>query len=394
MHKLISPMTTPQADAVSIELATTRPTRDPRSLRLRAIRRSAAGFMIPFIAGVPFVAYGGVVSVTPGELLFAFVAVIGVWGLLWSVVSMGWDRSLRFDPHFVLVPAAAAAILMWVFIYIGPELRVGVLQGWYIVLLFGVGLLSFKEIIALNIFMAGGYVGTLGVLATLGEPISWPFDIGIVILPFLLLTSFYATVLEGLRRDRVEKKTLRNQLSYFALTDPLTDLANRRHFGDYLQRHSALSARHGTTYAVGLIDVDNFKEINDSLGHEVGDRVLVELAEIVRGALRQSDLAARLGGDEFAILMVETNVAEAKIVLGRLLREVSGRCFSATGLRDARVTVSIGATECGRDEAPTEVLRRADAELYTAKREGRNRLEVSAPQRQTSFVDLLDAASR
>ena len=107
--------------------------------------------------------------------------------------------------------------------------------------------------------MAGGYLGTLGVQATFGEPISWPFEIGLVILPFILFTSFYAIVLERWRRDRVEMKTLRNQLSYFALTDPLTDLPNRRHFDDYLQQHSALCSRLGTTYAVGLIDVDDWQ---------------------------------------------------------------------------------------------------------------------------------------
>jgi len=373
-------MTTPETPPVPAGLATARPTKDPRAVRQRAILSAAAGFMIPFVAALPFVG-GGALSVTWGEMLFAFSAVIGVWGLLWCVVSLGWDRGLRFDPHFVFVPSAAAAILMWMFVYIGPETRTGVLQGWYIVLLFSAGLLSMRGILALNLFMAGGYLGTLQVLVSRGEPISWPFEIGLIIFPFMLFTYFYATVLERLRRDRVEMKTRRNQLSYFALTDPLTDLPNRRRFDDHLLHLSALRSRLGTTYAVALIDVDNFKDINDSLGHDVGDRVLVELAEIVRGALRQSDLAARLGGDEFAILMAETNVAEAKIVLERILREVSSHRFSAPGVQGGQVTVSIGATECEGDEAPKEVLRRADAELYTAKREGRNHLAVSAPRR-------------
>jgi diguanylate cyclase (GGDEF)-like protein len=373
-------MTTPETAAVPAELASARPTKDPRLVRRRAIVRAAAGFMIPFVAGAPFVGYGGVISVTWGEMLFAFSVVLGVWGLLWCVVSLGWDRWLRFDSHFLLVPSAAAAILMWLFIYISPEIRMVVLQGWYIVLLFGAGLLSFREILALSTFMAGGYLATLGVLATQGEPISWPFEIGLVVLPFILFTSFCATVLERLRRDRVEMKSLRNRLSYFALTDPLTDLPNRRRFDDHLQHLSALRSRLGNTYAIGLIDVDNFKEINDGLGHEVGDRVLVELAEIIRGALRQSDVAARLGGDEFAILMAETNAGAATTVLDRILRDVRGHNFSATGFHGAHVTVSIGATECEGDEAPNEVLRRADDELYAAKREGRNRLVVASPR--------------
>lgn len=386
-------MTTPEAAAVPAELATARPTRDPRALKQRGILRAAAGFMIPFIVGIPFVDQIGALSITWGEVRFAFLAVLAVWGLLWCIVSLGWDRWLRFDPHFLIVPSAAAAILMWLFVYLGPEIRMGVLQGWYVVLLFGAGLLSLKKILALNLFMAGGYLGTLGVLATHGTPISWPFEVGLVILPFILFTYFFATLLERLRRDRVEMKTLRNQLSYFALTDPLTDLPNRRSFDDHLQHLSALSSRLGTTYAVGFIDVDYFKEINDSLGHEVGDRVLVELAGIVRGALRQSDRAARLGGDEFAVLMAETNVTEARVVLERILREVACHRFPAAELRGVRVTVSIGATECAGDEASKEVLRRADAELYTAKREGRNRLAMSAPRRRESLGDWTDSAS-
>jgi len=83
---------------------------------------------------------------------------------------------------------------------------------------------------------------------------------------------------------------------------------------------------------------------------------LVEVADIVRGALRGSDLAVRLGGDEFAILMAETKVEEGRVVLDRILREVADRRFSGTGLRGTRVTVCIGATECQGDEAPNEVL--------------------------------------
>jgi diguanylate cyclase (GGDEF)-like protein len=376
VHKL---MTTAETTTAPAELAIARPTRDIRSVRQRAILRAAAGFMIPFIAGIPIVSHGGVISVTWTELGLVFLAVLSMWAVLLCVVTLGWDRWLRFDPHFLIVPSAAAAILMWLFIYIAPEARMGTLQGWYIVLLFGAGWLSLKSILALNAFMAGGYIGTLVVLETLGEPIAWPFEIGIVILPFVLFTYFYATVLERWRRDRVEMNALRSQLSYFALTDPLTDLPNRRQFDDHLQQHSALCSRLGITYAIGLIDVDHFKEINDSLGHDVGDRVLVELAGIISGALRQSDLAARLGGDEFAILMAKTDVTEAAIVLNRILQAVASHQFSATGLQDTQVTISIGVTECVGDEAPTEVLRRADTKLYAAKRDGRNRLAVAAP---------------
>ena len=367
--------------------------KDPRLVKRRGVLRGAAGFMIPFVTGVPFVA-GGLISITWGEYLFALSTTLLVWSLMWCILFLGWDKWLRFDPHFMLVPAAVCAMLLCFFVYLSPEVRLVVLQGWFMVLLFGAGLFSLKEVLALNTFMVGGYLGTLGVLAARGEEISWFFEIAMVSVPFFLFTFFCGTVLERLRRERVEMKALRKQLSHLALTDRLTDLPNRRHFDEYLQHHSALCRRSGATYAVGLIDVDRFKQINDSLGHDVGDRVLVELAEIVRGHLRQSDLAARRGGDEFAVLLTETNAAAAGVVLSVILRAVASRCFSASGLRRGQVTVSIGVTESEGEEAPNDVLRRADAELYAAKRSGRNRVVVCAPRRLPPVQAIEDPALR
>ena len=371
-------MTALETAAIETELGAADATKDPRSVKRRGILRGAVGFMVPFIAGLPFVVQG-VIAVTWGEWLFALSAVLAVWSLLWCILSLGWDTRLRFDPHFLIVPAAASATLMWLFVYLFPEVRLVVLQGWFVVLLFGAGLASLKEVLALNAFMVSGYLATLGVLAARGEPMSWRFEIAMVLLPFCLFVTFCGTVLERLRRERVEMKALRKQLSHLALTDRLTDLPNRRHFDEYLYRHSALCQRSGATYSVALIDVDHFKEINDSLGHDVGDRVLVQLAEVVRSHLRQSDLAARLGGDEFAVLMAATNAAEADVVLSRVLQAVASHRFSASGLRPGQVTVSIGVTESDGKEAPDDVVRRADTELYAAKRNGRNRVAVSAP---------------
>ncbi len=370
-------MTALETAAIDNELGAADATKDPRSVKRRGILRAAVGFMVPFVPGLPFVVRG-VIQVTWGEWLFALSAVLAVWSVMWCILFLGWDRRLRFDPHFLLVPAAASATLLCLFAYLVPEGRLVVLQGWFVVLLCGAGLFSFKEVLALNTFMVGGYLGTIGLLSAHGEPISWRFEIAMVIVPFILFTFFCGTVLERLSRQRVEMKALRKQLSHLALTDQLTDLPNRRHFDDYLQRHSALCRRSGATYSVGLIDVDHFKEINDSLGHDVGDHVLVQLAEIVRSRLRQGDLAARLGGDEFAVLMAATNAAEASVVLTRVLHAVASHRFSASRPRPGQVTVSIGVTESNGKEAPDDVVRRADTELYAAKRNGRIRVAVSA----------------
>ena len=362
------------------ELGVAPATKDQGAAKRRGVLRAAAGFMIPSITGIPVIA-SGLISLTWSEWLLTMSTVVLVWSVMWYILFRGWDKRLRFDPHFVLVPAAASAILLWLFVYVAPEVRLVVLQGWFMVLLFGAGLFSLKEVVVLNTFMTAGYVGIIGVLAARGEPISWPFEIFTVVFPFFLFSFFCGTVLERLRRERVEKKALRSQLSHLALTDGLTGLPNRRHFDEYVQRHSALCLRSGATYAVGLIDVDNLKKINDSLGHVVGDRVLVELAEIVRSHLRQSDLAARWGGDEFAVLLTETNAAAAGLALSEILREVASRSFSANGLGPGQVTVSIGVTESQGEEALRDLLRWADEGLYTAKGDGGNRVDVYTPPR-------------
>ncbi len=122
-------MTARETAAIDTELGAADATKNPRSVKRQGILRGAVGFMVPFITGLPFVVQG-VIPVTWGEWLFALSAVLAVWSLLWCILSLGWDTRLRFDPHFLLVPAAASATLMWLFVYLFPEVRLVVLQGW------------------------------------------------------------------------------------------------------------------------------------------------------------------------------------------------------------------------------------------------------------------------
>jgi diguanylate cyclase len=166
------------------------------------------------------------------------------------------------------------------------------------------------------------------------------------------------------------------RLSQEVSTDALTQVANRRGLAQIFEVESARSQREGSALAVGLIDIDNFKKLNDSLGHAAGDTALRELAAQVRGALRPVDHVARFGGEEFVVLLPGTALDDAQEALTRLQRSLSKSLFMHEG-REIFVTFSAGVTVWCMGEPLGSSLERADAALYEAKRTGKNRTCVA-----------------
>jgi diguanylate cyclase len=162
------------------------------------------------------------------------------------------------------------------------------------------------------------------------------------------------------------------RLSDEVSTDVLTQVANRRGLAQVFEAERARIDRGGPTFAVGLIDIDNFKKLNDTLGHAAGDVALKQLAARVKEWLRPVDHIARFGGEEFVVMLTATPVAEAQQVLTRLQRQLSASLFMHDG-REVFVTFSAGVTDYRPGEALELALERADEALYEAKRTGKNR---------------------
>jgi diguanylate cyclase (GGDEF)-like protein/PAS domain S-box-containing protein len=173
-------------------------------------------------------------------------------------------------------------------------------------------------------------------------------------------------------RDLKERKALEQKLTFQAFHDPLTRLANRSLFRERVEH--ALDRRHSGDIAVLFIDLDNFKTINDSLGHSAGDHVLVETAHRVRSTLRAEDTAARLGGDEFAVLLEEADVTCAARVAERI-RVSLGTPFWVLG-QEVFVSASIGIAMREEGDNAGDLLRNADVAMYTAKTKGKARFEI------------------
>jgi two-component system cell cycle response regulator len=169
-----------------------------------------------------------------------------------------------------------------------------------------------------------------------------------------------------------------------AYTDHLTGTANRRRFDQQLELEIERAARYGHPLCLLLLDIDDFKKINDEFGHQAGDEVINHLAKILHEGVRSPDLAARIGGDEFAVLLVETTLVKSLEVADRLRQTIKASDFYTAESGTIKITASMGIAELVSDERTTPELlaRRADAALYEAKRQGRDRINEAQPLRR------------
>jgi diguanylate cyclase (GGDEF)-like protein/PAS domain S-box-containing protein len=187
-------------------------------------------------------------------------------------------------------------------------------------------------------------------------------------------------------RDVTARKSLEDELKRQAFHDSLTGLANRALFADRLQHAISRAERTPTELAVLFVDLDDFKTVNDSLGHSEGDLLLIAVADRLRAGVRAGDTIARMGGDEFAILIEDPIAGETPVDVGlRMLAQLEPPF--AHGGKEIFVHASIGvATTRSRDHTADEVLRNADVAMYTAKSNGKNRLEVFEPGMHTAAL--------
>jgi diguanylate cyclase (GGDEF)-like protein/PAS domain S-box-containing protein len=189
--------------------------------------------------------------------------------------------------------------------------------------------------------------------------------------------------------DVTEQKRLENDLAHLAFHDALTGLANRALFQDRINQALARSERSDKYVAVLFLDLDNFKTINDSLGHSVGDDFLKVVAETLVGCLRKSDTAARLGGDEFAVLIEDApNRAEVMHMAARLMKSLREPVTVAG--QEITLTVSLGITFGFQGHTSDQLLRNADLAMYLAKAQGKDRIEEFQDQMHVAVVQRLE----
>lgn len=315
------------------------------------------------------------------DILFAAVSALVVWVV--AARRMDLDRIERWMFHFfafqamvfnAALPALTNSALQRRFTEtIGDDI-------WFLLLICALAMHVFppRRAIMLVLLVYGGSV--LIVLAELiyrvgrGDSVDLALLVGEIymmggaLLCFLYLLARY--------RDNARRIQLRYEmLEHVAYIDPLTSLPNRRRLYEILEAQYELDARYQQCFALIIWDIDHFKQVNDTYGHDIGDRVLAQVADIVHEQLRTTDHLGRWGGEEFLIVLPQTGLASARFVSERICHAISN-----SQILDGRtITASFGVAAHIPDESIADLLRRADQALYRAKTEGRNRVRADDP---------------
>jgi two-component system cell cycle response regulator len=197
-------------------------------------------------------------------------------------------------------------------------------------------------------------------------------------------------MLEELQTKNKQLEESMVRLHELATTDPLTGLANRRFFAEHLTREFSQAHRHNNDLSCCMIDLDHYKEFNDTLGHQMGDELLQRTADVIRMSLREGDIAARYGGDEFVLLLPMTTSAEALGVVERI-REEMCIVFRRNAKLRIPVTLSVGVASLKEDFPPSAdgLVAMADRALYHAKNAGKDRVTIFGLLRQEAETQNL-----
>jgi diguanylate cyclase (GGDEF)-like protein len=204
---------------------------------------------------------------------------------------------------------------------------------------------------------------------------------GLLVLSILLMRWLPEAIGE---RRRVQEDN--DHLSRMAAIDGMTGLFNRSHFLMLAETEFERAIRYERPLSLLLLDIDRFKSVNDRHGHDTGDRVIVEIANVMRYLAREADLTGRLGGEEFVVLLPETAMADAAVLAERLRIGIAGTPIqSASG--DLRLTASIGVSEAAGSSSFAEMMKRADVALYDAKHGGRDQVRLAgAPGNSAELI--------
>jgi diguanylate cyclase len=326
-----------------------------------------------------FFYFTGVTRLSGSEISFILM---GVWSVnLALLLAYQNGLTLRFRDPVLTVPmmlVMASGILLAS--YFLNELRLSMLMLLFAVLILGAFNVRFRYFLLLTLFIIGGYAFVLFQMLT---QFSEQVDATIEVIEFLLFVMVTLGILVTVTRIRKLQLGLAGQgerlaealerVHELSIRDELTGLYNRRKIMELLREEANLAKGGDYHFVVCYLDLDNFKSVNDTFGHGVGDEVIQRFAKVMIKTLRAVDYAGRIGGEEFLVILTNTKMDECLLVAERIRENMQAEKFEQITDRPA-VTVSIGAAQFDPSDSLEYLLSRADGALYKAKEEGRNRV--------------------
>ena len=359
-----------------------------QQLRVRRFFMSLASYTMWYLIALACW-HGGLLEISAEHIALAGVLMYASQLVFYILIRSGLNLRFR-DPSLTVMQIVVGLAWTLFLIAVSREIRGLMLTVYMITLLFGIFALDKRQFLLTGLFAYVGYAALVLYERISGQGMfsSGYYVVSLIMLGGVLLwTSMFGSYVSNLRHKlRVRNDELENvlrQMRDLADHDDLTGLLNRRVITAALQKLKSRADRTGETFSVCIIDLDNFKDVNDEHGHLTGDRVLVEFARTVSRELRGMDLVARsdaafgrYGGEEFILLLPKTDLEGAH----RCAERLRARQFAVgrePGDELPPCTLSAGIAEYRPGEDIEAILRRADRALYVAKHGGRNRVELA-----------------
>jgi diguanylate cyclase len=349
-----------------------------QSLRKRMLGMAFLSYLVP-LALIGLACYHGMV---PPKVVFYFAVMVLVSNLIFLLMfQTGFNLWFREPSLTALQMAASILPLLYVMYYVEDgQARATVMLAIVLPLLFGILALSFRQFLVVGAWFLSGYCVLMLKIWWKKPEVMDPTLEFIQLVAFILVlatSSAMGGFIYGLRmklRDRNAKlKQAVATIEELVSLDSLTGIYNRRHLFKILNQETNRCGRSQNTFCLCIMDIDHFKQVNDTYGHLAGDAVLRQMADNVAGELRSIDCFGRYGGEEFLMVLPQTSLEGALIKAERVRQQIEALEFPKVA-GNFRITVSIGVAEHQEGESVDDTLARADQCLYAAKAAGRNQV--------------------
>jgi diguanylate cyclase (GGDEF)-like protein len=348
-----------------------------QALRIRRFFMASALYIFcPFLAYVAYLA-----NIMEWQAIHGYIIAAPIINIvLYIVFRTGLNLKMP-DPSLTVVQICIGMLMVMYGMYFAHEARGGLLLVYVIILMFGIFRLNTRSFFYISIFTLLTYEGDI-IMLHLYRPQGVNFNIeylqlgflALVLVAFSVIGGYISSLRQNLSISKSEQAKSIEIIREMAIRDELTGLFNRRHVLELLDYEKNRSSRGGGLFCLAILDIDHFKNVNDTYGHLVGDAVLQAVANTMKTTMRNTEYCARYGGEEFLIVLTQTNINGALIGAERLRTNIEKIPFPDIG-SDFKITVSIGLSEYKMREDMDDLIARADKALYRAKNGGRNRVE-------------------